>query len=296
MKSISSCALLGLSVLVSSSCSGENVGQEMTSRKSQAIVGGGEAWLDSGVALTTSQCNLLPAQNPAICSGLLVSPTTVLVARHCVSFAATSYCPSGIDPTQPGTFRVAIGCHDIVNNCPATNWKSVADGADGIVVHPTDDIAILHVAQAVEVAPTRLASPARLAEIAAGDSGTLYGWGRTAQDGYMSPILMSVARSILSIPLRLPGIPFNPGVFSVACQANPYLGTNGGDSGGPALVFREGEWFSLGVIQGGGYGSDRTDLGLVPYYFQWILDRSSDYPAQSWLTSAQISAVVSILG
>ena len=293
--SLSRVGVISTALLLLSGCNNASETSERVTSSSQAIVGGNEAWLNSAVALRTSQCSLLPAQDPAICSGLLISPTTVLVARHCVSYPANAYCKSGIDPNQPGTFQVAVGCHDILNDCPSANWKPVANAPNGIVVHPTDDIAIVHLAQAVSATPTRLVSPSRLAEIAVGDSVALYGWGKTAQDGYMSPVLMSVVRSILSIPLRLPGIPFMPGVFAVANQTNPYIGTNNGDSGGPAVVFRDGEWFSLGVTQGGSYGSDRTDLGLIPYYFQWILNGSSDFPAQSWLPSAQIIAVANML-
>jgi secreted trypsin-like serine protease len=261
----------------------------------QAIVGGNEAWLSSAVALTTTQCTNLPAGNPAICSGLLISPTTVLTARHCVSFPSGTACPSGIDPTQPSTFRVAIGCHDIVNSCPSANWKPVAATSTGIVMHPTDDIAIVHLAEAVTVTPTRLASPARVAEVNVDDSVTLHGWGMTAETGVMSPVLRSLVRPVLSIPLNLPG--FNdPGVIATSCQTNPYAGSQHGDSGGPVLVLRDGEWFSLGVIQSGAYGTQWTNSALVPHYFQWILDTSSDFAPQSWLPSAQIMTSTPLLG
>jgi hypothetical protein len=282
--------LLGLAVLVSS-CGGEGVGEETASRR-QAIVGGDEAWLDSAVALTTTQCTNLPAGNPATCSGLLISPTTVLTAGHCVSTSASgTACPSGIDPSQTSTFRVAVGCHDIVNNCPSANWKPVS----GIVSHPTDDIAIVHLAEAVTITPTRLASPARVTEVTVGDSVTLYGWGRTAETGVMSPVLKSLVRPVLSIPLNLPGFN-NPAVIATSCQASPYAGAQHGDSGGPVLVLRDGEWFSLGVIQSGSYGTQWTNSALVPYYFQWILDTSSDFAPQSWLPSAQIMASTPLLG
>jgi len=285
-------AVLGPLVLILCSCGIGETYQEDLGKQSQAIVGGNEAWLNSAVAVTTTQCQL-PAANPAVCSALLISPTTVITARHCVSFSATSSCPAGVDPSKLGTFRVAVGCHDIVNNCPAANWKALAS----IVTYPGSDhdIAILHLAQAVTIKPTRLASPARVAEIKAGDSVTLYGWGMAAQNGYMSPVLKSFATPIQSIPLVQPGIQTNPQTFAATCETNPYVGTNYGDSGGPTLVLRDGEWFTVGVTQGGSYGSSWTQLGLVPYYFNWILSQGSDFPAQSWLPSAQIAAVEAIL-
>lgn len=286
------CVTLGLaSQLVC--CCAEAPNDADVGRTASAIVGGSEAWLNSAVALTTTQCD--PAgDNPLICSALLISPTVVLTAAHCVSLAInTSACPSGIDPTKWQTFSVAVGCHDVVSGCPAANWKPLAYAP---VIYPGNDhdIAILHLAAPVTQKPTRLASPARLAEIAAGDNVTLYGWGYTAENGPASPVLQSITRPIASIPLDRLGLPaIKEQMFDTVNGTNPYVGTNHGDSGGPSLVFRDGEWFSLGVIQAGAYDSAGTDLGLVPYYFSWILSQASDFPPQSLLPSAQI---LSILG
>jgi len=293
-RTLNHCGALGLYALVISSCGGEGSHQEVVGRQHQAIVGGTETWQESAVALKTTQCHFT-GDFPAICSALLISPTVVITARHCVSFSATPACPNGVDPTQTATFSVAVGCHDIVNGCPAAKWKSLASQP---VLYPgsDDDIAILHLQQAVTAKPMRLVSPARLAEIAAGNSVVLHGWGHTVENGSGSPVLRSVARPIESIPFNLPGFTPQPQGFSTTTGQNPYVGSDHGDSGGPTLVLRDGEWFTLGVIQAGDYGSPRTTHGLIPYYFSWLLSQSSDFPAQSWLPSAQIAATSMILG
>jgi hypothetical protein len=283
-----------VTVLLLSSCGGEKIRQESVSTQQQPIVGGSEAWLDSAVAVKTTQCTF-SGNFPAACTALLISPTAVVTAKHCVSHFPTTTCPNGIDPNKTSTFSVAVGCHDIVNSCPADHWIGLA-AAPVLAPGTDDDVAVLHLVRSVTAKPTRLASPARLAEIKAADSVTMYGWGHTTENGTGSPILMSVARPIESIPFNVPGFDPKAYAFSTTCGLNPYVGTDSGDSGGPTLVLRDGEWFTLGVIQEGAYGSMRNLHGLVPYYFDWLLQQATDAPAQSLLPSAQISAVASVLG
>jgi hypothetical protein len=289
---------LGLLALMLLSCADQarQGADEAVDEHEYAIVGGGEAWLDSAVAFTTSQCD--PAgDNPLICSALLISPTVVLTASHCVRTDVHSpACPNGIDPTQRSTFRVAIGCHNVMT-CPEQNWISLA--ADPVSYpEPLHDIAVLILAQSAMVAPMRLASPARLAEIMSGDLVTEYGWGFTAETGPASDVLKSVARPILTIPFNEPGFTPSPYTFDTANGLNPYIGSHEGDSGGPVLVLRDGEWFALGVIQSGAYDFLRSYHGLVPYYFEWLLRQAGDFAAQSWLPAAQIAAATApqILG
>jgi hypothetical protein len=285
--------LLGaLLVLALVSCGDKEELREAVAEKRSAIVGGSEAWLDAAVALTSTQCTFTGV--PVLCSGLLISPSVVLTARHCVISSPVPSCPNGVDITKWDTFRVAVGCHDIANGCPSGNWKALASmptAAEG-----NYDLAILHLAEAVSVKPTRLATPARLAEITAGDLVEEYGWGKTAETGSASEVLNAVSMPIVAIPsVGVRGMPDSPYLFLVATGQNPYVGTEHGDSGGPTLVFRDGEGFSLGVMSGGVSGSAFNADTLVPFLLEWILSNTSDLPAQSWLPSAQVVATAAIL-
>lgn len=281
---------LGAVVLATCACAG-TADEGSVEETSAAIVGGNEAWLDSAVAIATTQCDP-EGDNPAHCSGLLISPTLVLTAAHCVFYrVAGDACPNAISPSLWQTFSVAVGCHDLVDGCPAANWIPLASEP---IIYPGDDhdLAVLRLAAPVSVKPMRLASPGRLPEIVAGNDVTLYGWGQTAETGPISAVLRSLTRSIYSIPFNRKGFTPQDDCFDTETDLDPYVGANHGDSGGPALVFRDGEWFSLGVIQGGGYNSSHTNHELVPYYFSWILSQASDFPAQSLLPSAQILSII----
>jgi len=277
-------------------CDGGDFANESSTveEEARAVRGGGEAWLDSAVGLTTRQCTIPPGVSPAICGGLLISPTTVLTAQHCVRLSSVDGCPNGIDPTQWSTFSVAVGCHNTLT-CPAQNWKPLASQPE-FFFEDGHDIAVLHLAEAVSVKPTRLASPARLAEIKVGDMVTLHGWGYTSINGPKSEVLKSVSRPIAQLPLvlRSGGVDYPvEEVFQTSTTEN--AGAGPGDSGGPTLVFRDGEWFTLGVIQSGTSATSGNDHALVPYYFDWILSRSQDLPRQSLLSSAQIHAANSAM-
>jgi hypothetical protein len=264
---------------------------EEVSRSEQAIVGGEDGYLDSAVAIRTTQCpNYEDAGYgvPIHCTGLLISPTVVLTAAHCVSNAQQGSHP----PVSPiaSTFSVAIGCHNITTPDACTNWVPLAPDPDGIqpyALYPgsvTYDVALLRLATPTTVKPTRLLAPARKVEINDGDMVSMYGWGWT-EDVAPSPVLQFAEAPISSWNSCLPS-----GLCRFGTGSPPYYLPSAweGDSGGPVLVERDGEWFTAGVYHGGGGLNQTPSLHMfVPWFFSWIASHTPDLPAQSYLPSAQ---------
>jgi hypothetical protein len=110
---------------------------------------------------------------------------------------------------------------------------------------------------------------------------TAYGWGLTALGGNLSPVLRSA---------DIPVFQVQPNFVSIKWVPARGVSTASGDSGGPAVVLRDGERFLVG-INSSTTSDEECWESSVAGYFQWIKDHVVDLPAQSYLPSAQIGAI-----
>jgi len=266
--------------------------EETTATESQAITGGSEAGRGNWPSLVAIS-NITFSHQPWGCTGTLIAPTWVLTAGHCVS--DTSISPV-IMPTA-SNFYVRVGRYNIVTDTGGDQIvaQSIVLPANYNTVNTTPDIALIQLSRPASVAYSRLASPARMAEMPVGTLTTLLGWGETI---WNTPSSLSQTLQKVVLPIAWfnssGGNYFAPGDQEVKYYNNPVdsKGAAGGDSGGPGLVKRDNEWFVMSIASHASPGV--TTEALVPTYFDWVISQGA-CPNPSFLPSAQIMAISSVI-
>lgn len=166
------------------------------------------------------------------CGGALVSAREVVTAAHCT-----------LDPTtgaarRPTDIRVVLDRRDLRTR------KGEVIAVEEVWRHPRyehftrgDDVAVLTLRSRASASPLKLVDAGEREGYRPGTTGTVYGWGRTAESEPTSPVLRSVRVPVMSnsgCSRAYPGFDSD----AMFCAGYPDGGKDacGGDSGGPFVV------------------------------------------------------------
>jgi secreted trypsin-like serine protease len=222
------------------------------------------------------------------CSGTVVAPNVVLTAGHCVEDIVTG------QRTPPAQYTVVTGSRDVrdktLRQISKVTRTAVNPDFNRFKVH--GDAGLLFLATPTTAPPVTLAGPADAALLGPGTPAWIAGWGLSGKPPKLklSPILRRGATFVQPrifcrnhVRVFYPFFNFS----SQLCTITPpgfSVGTCHGDSGGPALAFREdGTPVQIGVTSLGAADCDTH----VPDIFTRV-DRI--YP---WVT-AQIAAAAAV--
>ncbi|SFD76746.1 Trypsin [Actinopolyspora alba] len=198
------------------------------------------------------------------CGGALVSAREVVTAAHCT-----------LDPTT-GAARSATDIRVVLDRRDLRTRKGEVIAVERVWRHSRyehftrgDDVAVLTLRSGASAPPLKLVDAGERKRYRPGTTGTVYGWGRTAESEPTSQVLRSVRVPVMSnfrCSRAYPGFDRE----SMFCAGYPEGGKDacGGDSGGPFVV----DGRLVGLVS---YGS-----GCARPDFPGVYTRLSSYAAR----------------
>lgn len=252
----------------------------------QGPVGDEPARIISGEVVPSGELSFMvallrvgPTANPDAftCGGTFVASRWILTAAHCVVNMSTGQL------LPASAFQVLVGTRDLTSGgervpvrairiFPAFNSGSFAG----------DDVAVLELEQDFLIPRLALQTPDDLAPSRPGTMATAAGWGRTTFSGSISTALRRVEMEVISNG-ECRRMLDETIVDATICAG--LLGSSGsicsGDSGGPLMVFREGDWVQIGVTSFGRNCQPPMAFARVSAFREWI---GRQIPAEASLT------------
>lgn len=221
-----------------------------------AIVGG------QHIPITAAPWQVSVFSDHAVCGGVIVSPTRIATAAHCV-VAAGSATIDGAD-----TLRIYAGTQDRrALPVPLRPVAVYADPGYGTPTLESNDVAVIELAPEDALTPTATVAPVPVADstqdaayAAAGEMVTISGWGLTAPFSGdpgaqpLDPLLKSARVGVIAAGVCAPFSPSVPIAADQICLLDSDNSFCNGDSGGPITSATPGGPLLVGIISAGPKG------------------------------------------
>lgn len=233
----------------------------------QAVPTGQQPWMVSIV-----QANITDDYQAQFCGGTVVAPQWVLTSAHCTLNEHDK-------PFAAADLAVLSGRRQL----SAHNGERIQ--VDRIVRHwafdnaaHSNDLALLHLSKAVNVAPVKLNSDLRPDLETPRTEATVAGWGVTSS-GQGADILQSTQLPLVDKQrcqafYEAYGLTIQANMLCAGYEAG-YSDACAGDSGGPLLVWdaKSQEWVQIGIVSWGASCAQPGAYGVysrVASYSDWI--------------------------
>ena len=219
-------------------------------------------------------------QNGHFCGAVVVDPSWVVTAAHCVVTAIRTVDGFTVAAADPEKLQLLTGTNVLSRGGSVRQISRIVLHPEFRIVKqqiPTNDIALLKIADAPNLTPLPMAS-AEQAEImlADGESVRIFGWG-TALFGPNNPVSNTLLYTFVDVVGR--SRCNDKAIFegtisdSMFCAGLGYSDACQGDSGGPAVGYANGVPYLVGLVSWGVGCVNRSFPGVytnVSKFNGWI--------------------------